>query len=168
MTSDWRRWMGGVTTGLAAGVAVAAVLTKPATIDAQSTGGARRVIAPAGFPKTGLPYSPGILVGDTLYMSGQLGRDPATAKLVPGGIEAETRQALANLRSVLNAAGMDFGDVASVTAFIRSFDDFETYNRVYREHFVTDPPARATVQVAGLNLGAAIELQMVAVKSKQR
>ena len=62
---------------------------------------ARRVVRPDRFPNTGLPYSPGILAGDTLYLSGQLGRDPVTATLVPGGIDAETRQALVNLGEVL-------------------------------------------------------------------
>ncbi len=126
--------------------------------------GARQVVRPEKFPATGLPYSPGILVDGTLYVSGQLGRDPATAKLVPGGIEAETRQAITNVREVLKAAGMDLADVVSVTAFITSFDDFPAFNKVYREHFATDPPARATVQVAGLNLGAKIEIQMIAAR----
>lgn len=133
---------------------------------AGSPGGARRVIQPARFPATGLPYSPGILVDGTLYISGQLGRDPATAKLVPGGIEAETRQAIANIREVLKAAGMDLADVVSVTVFITSFDDFPAFNQVYREHFATNPPARATVQVAGLNLGATIEIQMIAARPR--
>jgi len=123
---------------------------------------ARQVVRPAVFPNTGLPYSPGILAGDTLYLSGQLGRDPATAALVPGGIGAETRQALANLGEVLRAAGMDYGDVVSVTAFIADFADFPAFNDAYREVFATDPPARATVQVAGLNLGARVEIQMIA------
>ncbi len=125
---------------------------------------ARQVIRPAQFPETGLPYSPGILVGDTLYLSGQLGRDPATAALVPGGIEAETRQALKNLREVLRAAGMDYRDVVSVTAFIADFKDFPAFNAVYREVFAVNPPARATVQVAGLNLGARVEIQMIAAR----
>ncbi len=81
-----------------------------------------------------------------------------------GGIEAETRQALANMREVLRAAGMDFKDVASVTAYLTSFDEFPTFNAVYREFFRGDPPARATVQVAALNVGARIELQMIAVR----
>jgi len=124
----------------------------------------RQVVRPEAFPNTGLPYSPGILVGNTLYLSGQLGRDPATAALVPGGIGAETRQALANLRGVLRAAGMDYGDVVSVTAFIADFADFPAFNEAYREVFATEPPARATVQVAGLNLGARVEIQMVAAR----
>jgi 2-iminobutanoate/2-iminopropanoate deaminase len=128
----------------------------------------RRVIRPANFPDTGLPYSAGILVGDTLYLSGQLGRDPATATLVPGGIAAETRQALKNQREVLRAAGMDYQDVVSVTAFIADFRDFPAYNEVYREVFATNPPARATVQVAGLNLGARVEIQMIAARPGRR
>jgi reactive intermediate/imine deaminase len=139
------------------------VLTYPA-LTAQTP--ARRVIQPAKFPNTGLPYSPGILAGDTLYLAGQLGRDPATAKIVPGGIEAETRQTLTNLREVLRAAGMDFGDVASVTAFLVDFKEFDAYNKVYREFFPKDPPARATVGVSALNQGGRIELQMIAVRPR--
>jgi 2-iminobutanoate/2-iminopropanoate deaminase len=124
----------------------------------------RRVIRPEKAPNTGLPFSPGILVGNTLYVSGHLGRDPVTSALVSGGIEPETRQALANIREVLRTAGMDFTQVTSVTAYITSFDDFAKFNAVYREAFSTDPPARATVQVAALNAGARIELQMIAVR----
>jgi 2-iminobutanoate/2-iminopropanoate deaminase len=130
----------------------------------QPTSAQRQVIRPEIFPETGLPYSPGILVGGTLYLSGQLGRDPETARLVPGGVEAETRQALENLGEVLHAAGMDYRDVVSVTAFLADFADFPKFNEVYREVFSEDPPARATVQVAGLNLGARVEIQMIAAK----
>jgi 2-iminobutanoate/2-iminopropanoate deaminase len=125
----------------------------------------RRVaIRPEKAPNTGLPFSPGILVGNTLYVSGHLGRDPVTAKLVPGGIESEARQSLANIREVLRAANMDFADVVSVTAYIVDFKDFARFNAVYSGFFPKDPPARATVQVAALNDGARIELQMIAVK----
>ena len=127
---------------------------------------ARRVIRPERVPQIGLPFSPAILVGDTMYLAGQLGRDPRTTELVPGGIEAETRRVLANIREVLREGGMDFGNVATVTAFIVDFKDFDTFNRVYREHFPRDPPARATVAVAALNQGARVELQMIAVKSR--
>ena len=131
---------------------------------APQSSSARRVIRPEASPKTGLPFSPGILVGNTLYVAGHLGRHPVTTELVPGGIEAETRQVLANIREVLRTAGFDFTDVASVTAYLTSFDDFARFNAVYREYFPGDPPARATVQVAALNVGARIELQMIAVK----
>jgi len=148
--------------GLMLGIAATAVLRGDEA--ALQSPARRRVLRPEKAPNTGLPFSPGILAGSTLYLSGHLGRDPVSNALVPGGIEAETRQALANVREVLRTAGMDFRDVASVTAYITSFDDFAKFNAVYREFFPNDPPARATVQVAALNVGARIELQMIAVK----
>jgi len=149
--------------------AVAAFLLGMATIAlhgaaAQQPTRSRRVIRPEKSPNAGLPLSPGILVGNTLYIAGHVGRDPVTSRLVTGGIESETRQALTNIREVLRAAGMTFGDVTTVTAYIASFDDFAKFNAVYRESFPTDPPARATVQVAALNDHARVEVQMVAVK----
>jgi len=128
---------------------------------ASPLGGGRRVIR-AGPNTGGLPYSPGILVGNTLYLAGTIGEDAANS-IVPGGIQAETRRALANLGEVLNAAGMTFHDVTSVTVYITSFDDFAEFNKVYQQVFSTDPPARATVQVAALIGGARVELQMIAV-----
>jgi 2-iminobutanoate/2-iminopropanoate deaminase len=126
--------------------------------------GGRQVIE--GGPATGgLPYSPGILVDNTLYLAGTIGEDEAN-NIVPGGIEAETRRALANIGEVLKAAGMGFRDVTSVTVYITSFDDFAKFNEVYKQVFSINPPARATVQVAALIGGAKVELQMVAVKPK--
>jgi 2-iminobutanoate/2-iminopropanoate deaminase len=130
----------------------------------QQSEGARTVISPENYPYFGFPYSPGILVGNTLYIAGHLGRDPVTTELVEGGLEAETRQAMANIHEVLETAGMDFENVVSVTAYIVNIDDFPRFNAVYREYFADDPPARATVQVAALNVGAQVELQMIAVK----
>jgi 2-iminobutanoate/2-iminopropanoate deaminase len=129
-----------------------------------AAGAARTVIRPERAPDTGLPFSPGIMVGNTLYLAGHLGRDPVSSQLVSGGIEAETRQALANLGEVLKAAGMGFEHVTTVTVYITNFDEFERFNAVYREFFPKDPPARATVQVAALNAGARVEVQMIAVK----
>jgi 2-iminobutanoate/2-iminopropanoate deaminase len=124
----------------------------------------RRAIRPATGPNTGLPYSPGILVGDTLYISGHLGQDPAARRVVPGGIEAETRQIMTYVRGVLEGAGMTFEDVVSVNAYLTNLDEFPQFNEVYRTYFPKDPPARTTVGVAALNIGARVELQMVAVK----
>lgn len=151
-----RAGLAGLVLGVLAGVALQ-------TVAAQQPQ-RRRAIRPDKAPNTGLPFSPGILTGNTLYVSGHLGRDPVTSRLVSGGIEAETRQSLANIRDVLRAAGMDFTNVTSVTAYIANFDDFAKFNAVYREVFPADPPARATVQVAALNDHARIELQMIAVK----
>ncbi len=124
----------------------------------------RTVISPEEYPYFGFPYSPGIMVGNTLYVAGHLGRDPVTTELAEGGLEAETRQAMANIHEVLKEAGMGFENVVSVTAYIANINDFPTFNAVYREFFPEDPPARATVQVAALNVGAQVELQMIAVK----
>ncbi len=132
----------------------------------QETDDARRVIRPERYPYFGFPYSPGILVGNTLYIAGHLGRDPDTTELVEGGLEPETRQAMANISEVLTEAGMEFDDVVSVTAYLANIDDFPRFNAVYREFFPNDPPARATVQVAALNVGAQVELQMIAVRSR--
>jgi 2-iminobutanoate/2-iminopropanoate deaminase len=138
---------------------------EPETVaPAATTAPVRQVIRPEVAPNTGLPYSSGILAGNTLYISGHLGRDPVTSQLVSGGIEAETRRSLDNIGEVLKTAGMDFGDVTTVTVFITNFDEFAAFNKVYREYFPTDPPARATVQVAALNAGARVELQMIAVR----
>lgn len=152
-----RAGVAGLVLGVLAGVALQ-------TVAAQQPQQRRRAIRPDKAPNTGLPFSPGVLSGNTLYISGHLGRDPVTSRLVTGGIEAETRQSLANIREVLRTAGMDFSNVTSVTAYIATFDDFAKFNAVYRDVFPTDPPARATVQVAGLNDHARIELQMIAVK----
>jgi len=151
-----------VVAGLILGIV--ATVASQRDVFAQPSRNARRVIRPEKAPNTGLPFSPGILVGNTLYVSGHLGRDPVSNALVGGGVEAETRQSLANIREVLRTAGMDFKDVTTVTAYITSFDDFAKFNAVYREVFPTDPPARATVQVSALNAGAHVELQMIAVK----
>ena len=134
------------------------------TVPEQESEGVRTVIRPENYPYFGFPYSPGILVGNTLYIAGHLGRDPGTTELVEGGLEAETRQAMANIHEVLKTAGMEFENVVSVTAFIANINDFPRFNAVYREYFPDDPPARATVQVAALNVGAQVELQMIAVK----
>jgi 2-iminobutanoate/2-iminopropanoate deaminase len=142
MVSDRVRARAGVAAvvGLVLGIAVGGIVSGVSA--EQSVQARRRVIHPEKSPNTGLPYSPGIMVGSTLYISGHLGRDPVSAKLVSGGIEAETRQSLANIREVLRAAGMDFGDVASVTVYIASFEEFARFNAVYREFFAKDPPAR--------------------------
>lgn len=151
--------------GLIVGIGVTvAFLGEPAAAQSRNQ---RKVINPPKGPQTGLPFSPGILVGNTLYVSGHLGQDPAASaprRVVPGGIEAETRRVLGDIRDVLKTAGMDFSDVVSVNAYLIDLNDFDKFNAVYRESFPKDPPARTTVQVAKLNIGGRVEVQMVAVK----
>jgi 2-iminobutanoate/2-iminopropanoate deaminase len=148
--------------GTALGMAGTLMVFRPESVSAQPS--SRRVIRPERAPNTGLPYSSGIMVGNTLYVAGHLGRDPVTSQLAKGGIEAETRQSIANIGEVLNAAGMSLKDVTTVTVYITDFKEFDRFNAVYREYFPTDPPARATVQVAALNAGARVELQMIAAR----
>jgi 2-iminobutanoate/2-iminopropanoate deaminase len=148
--------------GLGVGITGTLMIDGPELVSAQSS--SRRVIRPERAPNTGLPYSSGIMVGNTLYIAGHLGRDPVTSQLAKGGIEAETRQSIANIGEVLKAAGMSFKDVTTVTVYITDFKEFDRFNAVYREYFPSDPPARATVQVAALNAGARVELQMIAAR----
>jgi 2-iminobutanoate/2-iminopropanoate deaminase len=125
----------------------------------------KRVIQPQGSrPSTA--FSPAILVGDTLYMSGSIGLDQATGQLAKGGFEHELRQVMTNVQAVLKAAGMELSDVVSVTAYLADMSDFARFNEVYREYFKTDPlPTRSTVAVKELARGARVELTMTAVRS---
>jgi len=110
------------------------------------------------------PYSQAFRAGDTLYLAGQLGLDPATRELVEGGIEAETRRALENLKAVLAAGGFSLGEVVQAQVFLADLADFAAMNEVYAGYFPEDPPARATVQVAALPRGARVEIALVAVR----
>jgi 2-iminobutanoate/2-iminopropanoate deaminase len=107
-------------------------------------------------------YSQAVVSGDLVFCSGQIGLDPQTGQLVPGGIEAETHRVFANLKAVLEAAGAGFQDVVKVTAFLADFAEFPAFNAVYVQYFASAPPARATVGVSALPRGAKIELEAIA------
>ena len=125
---------------------------------------ARRAVTAPGAPAAIGPYSHAIEADDTLWVSGQVGIDPATGQMVSGGIEAEARQALKNLEAVLKAAGYSARDVVQTQVFLADMNDFATMNAIYAETFKSEPPARATVQVARLPKDARIEIACVAVK----
>lgn len=111
------------------------------------------------------PYSQAVLVDNTLYTSGQIALDPATMELVLGDIETETKQVMENMKAVLDAAGMGFGDVVKTTIFIMDMGDFGRINSVYATYFdEATAPARETVQVAGLPKGVNVEISMTAIK----
>lgn len=110
------------------------------------------------------PYCQGLLVGDTLYCSGQIALDPATGEMVNGDIEEETAQVLDNLGAVLRAAGMDFTHVVQVTVYLRDMDDYAPVNEVYARYFSEAPPAREAIEVGKLPRGAKVELSCVAVR----
>lgn len=107
-----------------------------------------------------LPLSTAHRAGDFVFVSGQVGFGP-DGKLVAGGIEAETRQTLANIAAALALAGATLADVVKVTVWLADLDDFPAFNAIYRPHFPQSPPARSTVQ-AGLMLNARVEIEAVA------
>lgn len=113
----------------------------------------------------GLPYSDGVVAGNTLYIAGQEGADDSD-KLVAGGIAAETKAALENVQRVVKAAGFDLKDIVSVTVYLADIHEFGDMNQVYKS-FLPDPkPARATIQAAALVNNARIEISAIAVKQK--
>lgn len=122
----------------------------------------KQIVFAQKAPKALGPYNVANLFGDLVFASGQLGLDPATGELVPGGIEAETRQALTNIQHVLEAAGSSLGHVLKTTVFLRDMGDFAKMNAIYAEYFNTNFPARSTIQVAALPKGGAVEIEAVA------
>ena len=110
----------------------------------------------------GAPYSTAIKVGTTLYVSGQVPLDGKTGKLVAGDIKAQTSQVFANLKDALAKAGMSLGHVVKATVFMTDLGDFGAMNEVYARHMPAPHPARSTVQVAGLPLGAKLEIEVIA------
>jgi len=113
----------------------------------------------------GLPFSDGVVAGNTLYIAGQEGTDDSS-KLVAGGIPAETKTALENIQKVIKAAGFDLKDIVSVTVYLADIHEFGDMNQVYKS-FMPDPkPARATIQAAALVNNARIEISAVAVRQK--
>ncbi len=116
-------------------------------------------------PRAVGPYSIAMRAGKQVFTAGQIGLDPQTGELVAGGIEAETRQALVNLKHILEAAGCRLEDVVKTTVFLRDMADFASMNAVYAEFFVQNPPARTTIAVAALPKGARVEIEAIAVQS---
>jgi 2-iminobutanoate/2-iminopropanoate deaminase len=116
-------------------------------------------------PNRGLPFSDGVLAGNTLYLAGTEGTD-ASDKLVAGGIGPETAAALENIQKILKAAGFELKDVVSVTVYLADIGEFPDMNKVYKSVLPDPKPTRATVQVAALVNHARIEISAIAVKQK--
>jgi len=111
------------------------------------------------------PYNQAVLIGNTLYTSGQIALNPSSMELVLDDIETETKQVMENMKAVLEAADMTFENVVKTTIFIMDMNDFASINSVYGTYFdEKTAPARETVQVAGLPKGVNVEISMVAVK----
>lgn len=114
-------------------------------------------------PKAIGPYSQAINAGNMVFTSGQLGIDPATGSLVQGSIQDETRQALINLKAVLEAAGATLNDVVKTTVFIKDMNQFGLINEVYGEFFNEHKPARSCVEVARLPKDGNVEIEALAI-----
>lgn len=112
------------------------------------------------------PYSVAVTGGPFIFTAGQLGIDPKTGNLVEGGVEAETRQALQNLSSILEAANSCLDNVVKITVFLRDINDFAKMNAVYAEFFFENPPARSAVQVAALPKNGAVEIEAISMTNK--
>ena len=145
---------------------VLSVLGVLMVLSACATAPQRRIISTENAPKALAVYSQGVEVGNTLWLAGQIGLDPATRKLVEGGVQAETRRAIENCKAVLEAAGYSLKDVVQVQVFLLSIDDYQAMNQVYATYFQESPPARAALAVAALPGGAQVEILMTAVKGR--
>ena len=125
----------------------------------------KKIVITEKAPKAIGPYSQAICTDNVVYTAGQIGLDPATMELVQDGVEAQTRQALTNLKHVLESADSGLNFVVKTTVFLQDMRDFANMNMVYTEFFPENAPARSTVQVAGLPKGALVEIECIALLS---
>ena len=124
----------------------------------------RQAIASEAAPRALGPYSQAVEAGGFVFCSGQVGLDPATGKLVGGGIASEAARVFDNLSAVLAAAGLGLADLVKTTVYLVDLGEFAAMNEVYARYFAVPYPARATVQVAALPAGARVEIEAIAVR----
>ena len=124
----------------------------------------RKIIHSDQAPAPIGPYSQAVLCGETLYVSGQIAIDVSSGDLITYEIETETRQVMKNIGSILNAAEMDYSHVVKCSIFVRDLGDFERINQEYGNFFLSDPPARETVEVSRLPKDVNVEISCIAVK----
>lgn len=140
------------------------ILSTSVAVSAQT----KQIVQPKGVPPSSYPFSLGVISNGFLFVAGQVGTDPQTGKLVPGGVEAETAQTIQNIKTILDAAGVTLDDVVTVTVYLSNMDDFPKMNAVYQKFFKAGAyPARTTVGVAKLVFGASVELTMTAAVPKK-
>ena len=128
----------------------------------------KKIVSTDKAPKAIGPYSQAIRTENLVFSAGQLGLDPVTMEMVEGGIEAQTRQVLTNLRHVLEIADSGLNFIVKTTVFLQDMRDFADMNSVYAEFFPENPPARSTVQVAALPKEALVEIECVALLNPTR
>jgi 2-iminobutanoate/2-iminopropanoate deaminase len=122
----------------------------------------KQIVATAQAPKAIGPYSQAVVWNGMAFLSGQIPLDPATGQIVDGDIAIQTERVLENLRAVLAACGSSLDRVLKTTVFLKDMDEFARMNEVYGRYFATDPPARATVEVARLPRDVRVEIDLVA------
>jgi 2-iminobutanoate/2-iminopropanoate deaminase len=126
----------------------------------------REIISTDGAPKAIGPYSQGVVAGDLVFFSGQIPLDPQTGLLREGDISEQTEQVMDNIAALLVAAALGFGDVVKTTIFLTDLGNFGIVNEIYGKRFPSFPPARSTVEVSSLPKGAAVEIEVVACRSR--
>jgi len=124
----------------------------------------KQVIQTEHAPAAVGAYSQAIKTGELLFVSGQLGLNPQTGKL-EDGLEAQTKQILANLEAIVSSSGSKMGNIVKTTIFLTDMADFSVVNAIYAQAFTDNPPARSTVQVAALPLGGLVEIEAIALIS---
>jgi 2-iminobutanoate/2-iminopropanoate deaminase len=122
----------------------------------------RSIVATDRAPRPAGPYSQAVCSEDLVFVSGQIGLDPRTGKLVEGGHRGEAIRCMENIKGVLSASGLEMRDVVKVTIFVTDISMFKEVNEAYGAYFPSDPPARSTVGVAALPLGAKVEIEAIA------
>jgi 2-iminobutanoate/2-iminopropanoate deaminase len=122
----------------------------------------KRIISTDRAPSAVGPYSQAVRAGNMLFISGQIGIDPATGVMAEG-LEAQVRQVLKNLKAIVEEDGGSMASVVKATVLLKSMDDFKTMNGIYAEYFGSDPPARAAFAVSALPLGALVEIEAIAL-----
>lgn len=128
----------------------------------------KEVVFTEKAPKPIGPYSQAVKVGSWLFVSGQIPIDPRTGDIVGNDIEVQTRRVLENVKAILEEAGYTLDDVVKVTVYLVDLNDFPKFNKVYSEYFKDKPPARTTVQVAGLPRNSRIEIDVIAYKGESK
>lgn len=124
----------------------------------------KQVVVTDNAPKAIGPYSAGVSTGELVFTAGQLGMNPSSGELVEGGIQAQTRQALTNLKAVLEAAGSGLEYVVKTTVLLGDISEFGLMNEVYSQFFTENFPARSAFQVAALPKGAKVEIEAIALR----
>lgn len=124
----------------------------------------KKVIQTSTAPQAIGPYSQAVKSNGFVFVSGQLPIDPATGELISGAIEEETKRVMENIKAILTAAGVGMGNIVKTTIFLTDLGNFAKVNEVYGSYFPSEPPARATIQVAALPKGVRVEIEAIAAE----